>query len=171
VSNGKEELIMSLIPWKWNQERGLTRGEDPFTALQQEVNRVFDSLWTGDDSFRSPMWAEHGGWMAPKLDVSETDKEVEVTVELPGMSEKDLDVELMEDRLKIHGEKKDERETKGHNFHRTERSFGTFERMIALPAKVKREGVQATFKNGILSVVLPKAEPSKVQQKITVQGA
>jgi HSP20 family protein len=162
---------MSLIPWKWGQERGLTRGDNPFTALQHEVNRVFDSLWTGDDSFRSPMWAEHAGLMAPKLDVSETDKEVQVTVELPGMTEQDLDVELMEDRLKIRGEKKDERETKEHNFHRTERSFGAFERVIALPTKVHREGVQATFKNGVLSVVLPKAEPSRVQQKITVQGA
>lgn len=164
---------MSLIPWRKGQEGGLTRAEerDPFAALQQEMNRMFDSFWNGNEMFRAPMWAERANWMAPKLDVAETDKAVEVTVELPGLSEQNLDVELMSDCLKIHGEKKDERETKERNFHRTERSFGSFERVIPLPAKVNREGVQATFKNGVLSVVLPKVEPSVVQQKITVQRA
>lgn len=156
---------MSLIPWNWSRERGLARAErDPFTELQHEINRVFESIWTGDDVLRTSV-------LTPKLDVSETEQDIQVTVELPGLSEKDLDVELADDRLKIRGEKKDSRETKEHNFHRMERTFGSFERMIALPAKVKRENVHATFKDGVLTVVLPKVEPSRVQQKITVQGA
>ena len=72
---------MSLIPWRRGQESGLTRAEerDPFTALQHEMNRMFDSFWSGNEMFRSPMWAERADWMAPKLDVAETEKTVEVT--------------------------------------------------------------------------------------------
>jgi HSP20 family protein len=163
---------MSLIPWKWGNECNMTREgvRDPFTALQRELNRAFENVWN-DDFLKMPAWAEASGMVAPKLDISETDKELHVSVELPGMSEKDLDVELTADRLKIRGEKKDERETKEHNFHRTERSFGSFERVIALPTKVDREHVQATFKNGVLNVTLPKMEPVVMHQKITVQGA
>jgi len=162
---------MSLIPWKWGGETGLMRGDgDPFTTLQREVNRVFDTMLGDEDFFAFPSWAGRKGFLHPRLDVSETDNEVHVTAELPGMSEKDIEVELRGDQLRIHGEKKDERETKGHNFHRTERSFGAFERIVTLPAKVKREGVDAKFKDGVLSVVMPKAEPSKVEQKIPVHA-
>jgi len=160
---------MSLIPWRRSREIGLGRGDDPFTALQHEVNRAFDSFLSGDDLFGSG-WSGRAGLMNPKLDVSETDKEVHVTVELPGMCEKDLDVELRDNHLRIHGEKKDERETKEHNFLRTERTFGSFDRVIELPAKVTREGVEAKFKDGVLSVVMPKMIPTKVEQKIPVHA-
>jgi HSP20 family protein len=163
---------MSLIPWKWGAEdRGLAvRGErDPFTALQREMARAFDSFLS-DDFFRGPMWSDRAEWMAPKLDLSETANDVHVTVELPGLSEKDIDVELRDNMLRIRGEKKDVRETKEHNFHRTERMFGSFERVVPLPAKVRREGVDAKFKDGVLTVVLPKVEPSQVEQKIPVQA-
>jgi HSP20 family protein len=92
-------------------------------------------------------------------------------MELPGMSEQDIDVELLENAVKIHGEKKDERETKEHNFHRMERTFGSFERVVPLPVKINREEVKAQVRNGVLTVVLPKAEPAMGQQKIPVMGA
>ena len=154
-----------LTPWNF----GLTkRGDkDPFALLQQEINRTFDSF------FEHPLASGTATTKAiavPKLDVSETANEVHVTAELPGMTEKDIDVELNDDVLKIRGEKMDERETKDHQFHRVERSFGMFERVVPLPAKVNREGVSATFKQGVLNVVLPKAQPAVSNQKIEVKG-
>lgn len=167
---------MSLIPWKWGSGRtAMTRAEsDPFVALQREINRAFESFMS-DEWFRDPLWLSAGwtngsAYLYPKLDVSETDSEIHVTVELPGLSEKDIDVELREDRLRIAGEKKDERSTKEHNFHRVERTFGAFERIIPLPAKVKHEGTQARFKDGVLTIVMPKVERSRVEQKIPVQA-
>lgn len=166
--------LQELIPWHWGPARAVSRrGEaDPFTALQREMNRAFDRFFEGDDFFGGPLLRESvGGVLSPKVDVSETDKEVHVAVELPGLTEQDINVELADNALKIHGEKKDERETKEHNFHRTERVFGMFERVIPLPAKVQRDGVNATFKNGVLSVVLPKQAPTAVHQKINVTRA
>lgn len=150
-----------LTPWTF----GLTkRGDkDPFTQLQQEINRTFDHFFDGTSLSRETL-------SVPKLDVSETPAEVHVTAELPGMAEQDIHVELLDDVLKIRGEKKDERETKEHQFHRVERSFGMFERAVPLPAKVQREGVSATFKQGVLTVVLPKAQPTASQQKIEVKA-
>lgn len=140
---------------------------DPFAALQQELNRTFDSFFDGKDWLTTPTGVPG---LNPKLDVSETDAEVHITAELPGMAESDIDVELTDESLKIRGEKKDERETKEHNFHRMERTFGMFERVIPLPAKVNREAVAATFKNGVLNVTLPKLEPTVSHQKIAVQA-
>ncbi len=150
-----------LTPWNL----GLTkRGEkDPFAVLQQEINRTFDHFFDNPAASREAL-------TMPKLDISETGNEVHVTAELPGMAEKDIDVELSDNVLKIRGEKKDERETKDHQFHRVERSFGVFERVVPLPTKVNREGVSATFKQGVLTVVLPKAQPAASNQKIEVKG-
>lgn len=163
--------LTNLVPWK----RGtLRRNEaDPFVSLRDEVNHAFDSFFSGD-LFAMPAMSEcDGGRMSltPTLDVSETDNDVQLNLELPGMTEKDIEVELLENAVKIHGEKKDERETKDRNFHRTERTFGSFERIVPLPVKVKRDSVSATFKNGVLSVTLPKAEPGMAHQKIPVTGA
>lgn len=150
-----------LTPWNFGVVK---RGDkDPFALLQQEINRTFDSFFDQPASSSTAL-------SAPKLDVSETANEVHITAELPGMTEKDIDVELTDDVLKIRGEKKDERETKDHQFHRVERSFGMFERVVPLPAKVNREGVAATFKQGVLNVVLPKAQPAVSNQKIEVKA-
>ncbi|HET6425478.1 MAG TPA: Hsp20/alpha crystallin family protein [Planctomycetaceae bacterium] len=150
-----------LTPWTFGVTK---RGDkDPFALLQQEINRTFDHFF--DDST-----AGRDALTVPKLDVSETPNEVHVTAELPGMSEQDISVELLDDVLKIRGEKKDERETKDHQFHRVERSFGVFERAVPLPVKVQREGVNATFKHGVLTVVLPKAQSAPGHQKIEVKA-
>lgn len=153
-----------LTPWR---RTALTpRGADPFTSLQTEMNRLFSGFFNGDDPWVAP---EGTTLLAPKLDVSETDKDIQLTVELPGLAENDVEVELLDEAIRIYGEKKDERETKDHNFHRTERTFGSFERVVPLPKPIQREGVVATFKNGVLHVVLPKATPNAAHQKITVQ--
>lgn len=113
----------------------------------------------------SPVEAFH-----PKIDVSETDKEVLVTAEIPGATEKDVEVTLTKDSLTIHGEKKVEREEKKKNYYRMERSYGSFRRLIALPCEVDETKVEAVFQNGVLKVTLPKtAEVQKSTRKIEVK--
>lgn len=164
--------LKTLVPWN----RGLLREDagvvDPFTALQNEVNRTFASFFAGRDGteWPGPNWPGLNGGLTPKLDVAETDQEFQLTMELPGMTEADIDVELLEDGVKVCGEKKDERETKDRNYHRMERTFGRFERFVPLSKPVNREAVAATFRNGVLNVVLPKAEPAQTHQKIAVQA-
>ncbi len=158
-------LRRTLVPWR----RALVNSPnvDPFTALQHELNRTFEGFFNGDPALTLPEALTN---LNPRLDISETDQEIHLTVELPGMTEQDVDVELLDDAIKVRGEKKDEREVKEHNFHRTERTFGSFERIIPLPKPVNRDGATATFKNGVLSVVLPKATPAVTHQKIAVQA-
>ena len=94
----------------------------------------------------------------PRLDVTETEKTVEVKAELPGLERKDIEITLDRGLLVIRGEKKEEKEEKGRYYHRVERRHGTFCRTVELPAVVKEEKIEATFKDGILTVTLPKAE-------------
>jgi HSP20 family protein len=161
--------LTELAPWRWGERSQLARtGNDPFAALQQEMNQLLESFFE-----ESPMkFVGRGGAaaMAPKLDVSETDKELHISAELPGMKEEDIDVEFSGDTLRIRGEKKDERDEKQHNFHRIERSFGMFERAIPIPVEVDREQAQATFKNGVLTITLPKSEKGQLSQKIAVKS-
>lgn len=108
----------------------------------------------------------------PQADVSETDSEYEITVDLPGMDEKDIDVSLTDDAIVLKGEKKSEKETKEKEFHLTERSFGSFKRSFSLPADVDRKGVKATFSKGVLTVHLPKSQEADAKpQKIEVKGS
>lgn len=160
--------LTDLTPWKWNEKNQLSRtGTDPFAALQREMNQLLEGFF--EDSPLKMMSQKGGVLAAPKLDLSETEKELHVSVELPGMKEDDLDVEFTGDALRIRGEKKDERDEKQHNFHRIERSFGMFERIVPIPKEVDREKVQATFKNGVLHITLPKMEVAPASQKIAVK--
>jgi HSP20 family protein len=104
--------------------------------------------------------------------MTEREKEIEVTAELPGMSEEDIDITLARDVLTIKGEKKQETEDKGNNYYRMERSYGKFSRVIPLPdGVVDNENVDATFKNGVLTITLPKLEEAQqVSRRITVNA-
>jgi HSP20 family protein len=131
--------------------------ELPFASLQREMNRLFDNFFGG--TTMSP-WAPFERGTAetfnPRVNVSETDKEIKVSAELPGMDENDIDVSLTRDTLTIKGEKKEEKEDKGKDYYRMERSYGSFTRSIPLPIEVNTDKVEATFKKGILYVTLPK---------------
>lgn len=159
--------VNSLMPWNWDKT-GIRRvEEDPFAAMQQEMNRMFENFFARDEGADvSTRFAQ----LTPKLDVTETETEVHVTAELPGLKEEDISVELTGDVLRISGEKRDEREEKKHNFHRVERSFGRFERVVPLPSEVDRDKVAATFKNGVLSITAPKAVTAPPTQKISVKS-
>lgn len=151
--------LRDLIPWN-NGSRDLTvhRNEgNPFLALHREMNRLFDDAFR---SFDIAPFSDRGiGW--PNVEVSETEKEVKVTAELPGLEEKDVNVELANGMLTISGEKKSETEDKERRF--SERYYGRFERSIPVD-DIDQEKVAASFKNGVLTVTLPKSPTA--QQKV-----
>lgn len=122
---------------------------------------VFDRFF---DDFRLPrLWKDDQAWM-PVFDMSETDQEVIVKVEVPGMDSKDIDLSLSKDYLTISGEKKHEEKEEKENYHRTERRYGAFCRNIALPVDVDPDKVDATYKDGVLKITLPKAEYTKTKK-------
>jgi HSP20 family protein len=149
-----------LMPW--NHDRDLVRrGEiNPFMTLHREMNRLFDEVFRGfdlaplsDRRFDRSVQVGWSGWGWPHLEMSETDNEVKVTVELPGLNEKDVNIHLADGVLTIKGENKTEMENKDRLF--SERYYGQFERRIPVE-DIDSEKVSATFNNGLLSVTLPK---------------
>jgi len=143
-------------------------GGDPFLTLHREMNRLFDDALRGGPV---PAGSQGGGaLLAPHMDVSETDKEIRIQTELPGVNENDIDVSLNEDVLTIRAEKKQERKEEREGVHVSERSFGTFQRLLRLPFQVDVERVQARFENGVLYVSLPKTAPQERSRKIQVQA-
>ena len=136
--------MRSLMPWSG------------MTGLKQDMDRVLDR-------FFESRWDELpalGDWM-PKVDVSETKDSVVVKADTPGMDVKDIQVSLQENVLTITGEKKQEKEEKDERYHRVERSYGSFTRSMRLPAGVEAGKVNAAFKNGVLTVTLPKTAAAK----------
>lgn len=131
----------SLFPWS---HRG------SFPSLRDEMEQLFERFWdeNGDDLAVS--------LMSPPADVSETEKDVTVKFDLPGVQAKEIDVQLQGNQLFISGERKDEKEDKGETWHRVERRTGRFSRSMTLPCRVQEEKIDATMKDGILTVVLPK---------------
>ncbi|HET7876339.1 MAG TPA: Hsp20/alpha crystallin family protein [Methylomirabilota bacterium] len=124
--------------------------------LKQEMDRLFDRFF--DVKFED--FPALGEW-APSLDISETKDALIVKVEIPGMDPKDVQVSLQENLLTIKGEKKQEKEEKDEHYHRIERSYGAFTRSVRLPVGVDGSKVNATFKNGLLAVTLPKTPTAK----------
>ena len=122
----------------------------------KEMEELTRHLWEGFP-LRDPTMGENVEW-TPRIDITETGNSVEVTAEIPGMEKKDIDISLDGDLLVIKGEKRQEKEEKGRSYHRVERRFGSFSRMVRLPYDVKDEKIDATYKNGILKVTLPKAQ-------------
>ena len=147
--------IRDLIPWSRNHELAPTRESfDPFMTLHREVNRLFDDAFRGfGGSGLSPLMEGRFGW--PKIELNDTDKALTITAELPGMTEKDVQIEIAGGVLTIQGEKKAERSGEGRYF--TERTYGAFQRQIRLE-DVEEDKVEASFKNGVLTVSLPKSE-------------
>ena len=158
--------LRDLIPWN-NNSRDLRphRGEpNPFLALHREMNRLFD------DAFRTfdvaPFSSQAIGW--PNVEVNETEKEVNVVAELPGLEEKDVNVELRDGLLTISGEKRSETEDQERRF--SERYYGRFERSVPVD-DVDQEKVEASFKNGVLTVMLPKLPTAQQKVKrIAIKG-
>ncbi len=155
-------MARELTPWDW-WRRPAERGEgEPFRSLHREIDRLFDEFTR---SFPAPLWRGREGLLVPEVDIAETDTEVRVTAELPGVEDKDVDVTLANGVLTIKGEKKAEKEDKGKTFHRVERSYGALERSLTLPVDVDEDKVSATFKAGVLTVTAPKKPEAKTRGK------
>lgn len=158
--------IRDLIPWTKNQELAPNReNHDPFLTLHREMNRLFDDVFRGfGRTSLAPMMEGRFGW--PKIELEDGDTKLIISAELPGMTEKDVQVEIANGVLTIRGEKKAERNGEGKYF--TERYYGSFERQIPLE-DVREDKVQASFKNGVLTVSLPKSDkPREGVKRITI---
>ena len=133
---------------------------DPWKDLRDEIDRVFDSFFGRYPAVPS----EHEGYFIPAIDVEETENEYIVKAELPGLSKEDIKISLRPDSITISGERKKEKEEKGKTYHRVEMLYGKFARTIQLPEEIQPDKAKAEYKNGILTVILPKSEKSKPKE-------
>jgi HSP20 family protein len=137
-----------------------------FTGLQEQLNRLFESGLPGrSDNSALTTWA-------PAVDIYETENELVLKADLPDINEKDLDVRVENNTLTIHGERKFEQKVKEGSYLRTERSYGSFSRSFSLPNTVNTDAIKAEYKNGVLTIELPKRAESKPKQvKVNISNA
>jgi len=143
----------------------------PFLELRKATDRLFE------DFFRSYRWPFGAGksplelameipestW--PRVDMDETDEAVRITAELPGVEKDNIDISVTDDRITIRGEKKEQEEKKGKGYYKLERSYGSFQRSFYLPCEVESDRVDATFKDGVLTIILPKSATAREEIK------
>jgi HSP20 family protein len=142
------------------------RTAHPLFDLRNEIDTLFDRFFSGSllgpfAGFEPQPLRQRFGGMVPKVDVSESDKEIQIVAELPGLKQEDVDLSLADDVLTIRGETQESREEREKQYHLTERSYGRFERSFQLPDSVDRERIAAKFENGLLTVTLPKSEKAQ----------
>ena len=166
--------VRDLIPWGRNSENRPASYRDseehPFLSLHREMNRLFDDAFRGFES-RLPAFGQLSGYGAtwPNVEISETDGQVKVTAEIAGLDEKDIEVLLDDGVLTLRGEKRSETEDKNRQF--SERFYGRFERRIPLGYELEEDKVAAAFKNGVLTVTLPKSPNAQSKVKrIAING-
>jgi len=187
--------IRKLAPWNWfkkeEDDAGSTvpvlRSEvqqfypetgslKSIVQLHREMDRLFENAFRGFglSPFRSDLFTplSASGLLKPQVDVGATDREYSITVEVPGVEEKDVKVEIAHNTLTIRGEKKQEKEEKDKNYYRIERNYGSFQRVLSLPEDADQEGVNATFKKGVLTITMPrKALPKAEVKQIEVKSS
>ncbi|MEX2381331.1 MAG: Hsp20/alpha crystallin family protein [Opitutales bacterium] len=155
--------VKDIIPWKSRSSlaRPSSLFDEPFLPMSR---RLFDDLFERG-------FGREEGIFSPTIDVADKENEIEVTAELPGMEEKDIDITVDEHGLTLRGEKKQERKEEGENYTRMERSFGSFQRYVPLASAVDREKVKARFRNGVLKIHLPKTgEALQKAKRIQIEG-
>ncbi|MCB1393367.1 MULTISPECIES: Hsp20/alpha crystallin family protein [unclassified Nitrobacter] len=144
-----------LIPV--GRDSSLTRTEaNPLALFQQEMDRLIDGFSRSFTGLTSRA-------LMPSMDLAETDKEIELTAELPGMEEKDVQLNVVDNHLTIRGEKKNQREEKEKDYHLVERSYGSFVRTVDLPPGVNIDSIKAVMSKGVLKVTVPKPAPAQTK--------
>jgi len=178
VKSEKQSATSAPVP----AARGGGTPWEAWDSLRDQMDRIFGSFASGFPSLpalRRSFGFEPAfrfdtsfGVTAPAVDVAETEKEFQITAELPGIDEKNLDVTVSNGVLTIKGEKQEEKEEKKKDYYMRERSFGSFERTFQVPDGVDSDKIEAGFKKGVLTVTLPKsAEAQKSEKKIAVKAA
>lgn len=158
--------LKSLIPV--SRDPGIAGPSQPFASLQREIDRLFEDFTRGFPAMSSLGRTPAG--VMPSIDVTETDKDIEITAELPGLEKKDVQINVADDVLTIRGEKKSEKEEKDKNYRLVERSYGSFERRLQLPSGVDPDIIKASIAKGVLTVTVPKPEPAR-SKTIEVKSA
>ena len=186
--------IKKWVPWNWFKKEeaaeghrvpvrreaapaGQTGPADSLVRFHREIDRLFEQAFRGFGAGlpsldRSAWPFADGGLLKPTLDLGATANEYTVNVEIPGVDEKDIDLEIVNDTLTIRGEKRQESEHRDRDYYRMERSYGSFQRVLSLPEDVDQGGVRAAFDKGVLTIILPRRSvPRADVRKITVTGA
>ncbi|HAT8592142.1 TPA: Hsp20/alpha crystallin family protein [Legionella pneumophila] len=174
--------IKKLAPWNWFKEEETqnksvpisTTGQNyvsPLSQLHQEIDRIFDNVLrsvgiSNLDIDKTLPHSTQNLLLKPCVDIAATDKEYTITVEVPGVEEDHIKLELTNDTLIIKGEKKHESEKKDKNIYRVERAYGAFQRVLSLPEDANQEDIKAQIKNGVLTITMPRKEVSKPKGKL-----
>ena len=163
--------VRDLLPFGRSVQ--VRRGANPIVSFQDEVNKLFSDFF-GDVSL--PSWgrmaAEPGFAVSPAMDVTENDKEFKIAAELPGMDAKDVQITAADGYVTIKGEKKEEKKEEKEGYFRQERSYGSFQRVVALPDTANFDKAEANFKNGVLTLSVPKkAGAQSKERKIEIKSA
>lgn len=148
---------MAIVRWKPVHE--LPTFPSDILGMQKDINRMFENFFRGgleDSSLMTSSWS-------PAVDIAETGDEYLAKVELPGVDKNDIKITMENNILTIRGEKQQEKKEKDVNFHRVERFYGSFQRSFELPGSVKTEKMDAEYKDGILTIHMPKAEEAKAK--------
>jgi HSP20 family protein len=150
-------------PFRFNEDPSWAAG--PFVMLQREMNRLLQDVARGSPPVLGEGVGQSGALIAPRMDVRETDDAFRISVELPGVSEEEVDVEVDDDLLTVRAEKQEERDVERADQHITERMYGVFQRTIRLPVSVDPQSVQASMENGVLQIVIPKPEARQARNR------
>ncbi len=154
--------LKNLVPSFGKKKVPVRYEDDPFKALHGEMDRLVDNFFRG---FDIEPFGGRLGTFSPGIEVTENEKEIKISVELPGMDEKDIDISLANDSLTISGEKKEEKESEGKEYYIKERSYGSFRRTVPLYTEIDNDKVEAHFKKGVLMITLPKSEKERERKK------
>ncbi len=157
---------MSLIPWRQKREDGLeaSGAGASLTRFRNEMDSLFERFF--GDAWGTSMLESlpaRMGW-GPRIDLAESENEITVKAELPGVEAGDVNVEVVGNVLSIRGEKKQEKEEKRGSYHYVERQYGSFNRSVQLPTTVDQDKVAASFKNGVLTITMPRRPDAKAKR-------
>ena len=168
------ELKNFLTPWNWFKKeeeqsqavrsQNVSRSTDhPLVRFHRDIDQLFENFFHGFplSPVRSTNVSLWDGFILPQVDIGEGEKQYTITVEVPGVAEKDIHLTLADGTLKIQGEKRSEQEDKNKHYHRVERSYGSFQRMLSLPTDADENTVEAKFKNGVLTITIAKDPQAK----------
>ena len=162
--------IFRFTPWNWFSDDDTPRrslpqqgqtATGPVDQLHNDIDRLFQQAWGG---FASPAVAQ-SQMLRPRLDVKGDDKEYKVSVELPGVAQDQVKIELRDQSLIISGEKKSETKEEKDGYYHTERSFGSFRRILGMPEEADVDAIKATQKDGVLTIIIPRQTPEKAAPK------